>query len=115
MCATCGCGAQEVQVSLLADGHLDDQEHRPDHGHPGHHGQPDHDGSLEHDHHHAGLGLQLVEGASDHGGIEVAAGPGVDLDAARTGGTDPFSVDRRLLIALDDAQGEAGVDDRTFQ
>jgi hydrogenase nickel incorporation protein HypB len=53
MCATCGCGAEEVQVSLLADGHLDDQQHRPDHGHPGHHGQPDHDGSLEHDHHHA--------------------------------------------------------------
>lgn len=58
MCATCGCGAEEVQVSLLADGHPDDdQHHLLDHGHHGHdhhgdHGQPEHDGSLEHDHHH---------------------------------------------------------------
>jgi hydrogenase nickel incorporation protein HypB len=60
MCATCGCGAEEVQVSLLADGqaddddqhHLLDHDHRG-HGHHGHHGQPEHDGSLEHDHHHA--------------------------------------------------------------
>jgi hydrogenase nickel incorporation protein HypB len=55
MCATCGCGAEEVQVSLLATGHPDDddQHHRLDHGHHGHHGQPEHDGSLQHDHHHA--------------------------------------------------------------
>jgi hydrogenase nickel incorporation protein HypB len=39
-----------VQVSLLVDGHPDEQQHRPDHGH---HGQHEHDGSLEHDRHHA--------------------------------------------------------------
>jgi hydrogenase nickel incorporation protein HypB len=54
MCATCGCGADEVQVSLLADSHPHDhdQQHRLDHGHHGHEGQPEHDGRLEHDHHH---------------------------------------------------------------
>jgi hydrogenase nickel incorporation protein HypB len=58
MCATCGCGAEEVQVSLLADGHPDDDQHHlhdhdhHGHGHHGHHGQPEHDGSLGHDHHH---------------------------------------------------------------
>ena len=67
------------------------------------------------DHHDPSLGLQLVESAPHHGGIEVAAGPGVDLDAACTSSADPFGVDRRFLIALDDAQGQAGVDDRTFK
>ena len=54
MCATCGCGAEEVQVSLLADSHpLDhDQQYRLDHEHHSHEGQPEHDGRLEHDHHH---------------------------------------------------------------
>lgn len=56
MCATCGCGAEEVQVRLLADGHPDDhdQQHHLDHGHHEHLSQPEQDGSLEHDHHHAG-------------------------------------------------------------
>jgi hydrogenase nickel incorporation protein HypB len=54
MCATCGCGAEEARVSLLADNQpdADDQQHRLDHGHHGHEGQPGHDGPLEHDHHH---------------------------------------------------------------
>jgi hydrogenase nickel incorporation protein HypB len=54
MCATCGCGAEEVQVSLLAVGHPHDhdQHHRLDHDHPSREGQPEHDGLLEHDHHH---------------------------------------------------------------
>ena len=52
MCATCGCGAEEVQVSLLADGHPDDQQHRLDHGQHRDDGQPEHNGRPEHDHHH---------------------------------------------------------------
>ena len=54
MCATCGCGAEAVQVSLLADSHPhdDDQQLRVDHDRQGHDGQPDHDGRQEHDHHH---------------------------------------------------------------
>jgi hydrogenase nickel incorporation protein HypB len=55
MCATCGCGAEEARVSLLADNQpdADDQQHRLDHGRHGGEGQPEHDGPLGHDHHHA--------------------------------------------------------------
>ena len=54
MCATCGCGAEEVRVSLLYDNtpNPDDQQHRLDHGHHEHEGQPEHYRDLEHDHHH---------------------------------------------------------------
>jgi hydrogenase nickel incorporation protein HypB len=54
MCATCGCGAEEARVSLLADNQpdADDQQHHLDRGHYGHEGHPEHDGALEHDHHH---------------------------------------------------------------
>jgi hydrogenase nickel incorporation protein HypB len=54
MCATCGCGVDEVRVSPVADSHHrdDDQQHRVDHGHHGHDGQSEHDRRLEHDHHH---------------------------------------------------------------
>jgi hydrogenase nickel incorporation protein HypB len=54
MCATCGCGTDDVRVSLLADSHPhdDDQQHRLDHDRHGHDGQPEHDGRQEHDHHH---------------------------------------------------------------
>jgi hydrogenase nickel incorporation protein HypB len=54
MCATCGCGADEVQVSLLADSHPHDhdQQHRLDHEQHGYEGQPEHDDRLEHDDHH---------------------------------------------------------------
>ena len=54
MCATCGCGAEEARVSLLADNQPDaaDQQHHLDHRHYGHEGHPEHDGALEHDHHH---------------------------------------------------------------
>src|SRR5688572_18073656 len=55
MCATCGCGAEEARVSLLADNQpdADDQQHRLDHARHGGEGQPEHDGPLGHDHHHA--------------------------------------------------------------
>ena len=53
MCATCGCGAEEVRWSALADSHPhDDDQQRVDHDRQGHDGQPDHDGRQEHDHHH---------------------------------------------------------------
>ena len=54
MCATCGCGAEEVRVSLLDDNtpDPDDQQLRLDHGHHEHEGQPEHYRDLEHDHHH---------------------------------------------------------------
>ena len=44
MCATCGCGAEEVRVSLLYDNtpDPDDQQHRLDHGHHEHEGKPEH-------------------------------------------------------------------------
>jgi hydrogenase nickel incorporation protein HypB len=45
MCATCGCGADQVSVNLLGE------SHPRDHDQHGHDGQPEHDDRQEHDHH----------------------------------------------------------------
>jgi hydrogenase nickel incorporation protein HypB len=51
MCATCGCGSDEVRIGLLADSHPHsrDPQSRPDHDH-GSSGQQEHDHHRGHDH-----------------------------------------------------------------
>ena len=41
-------------------------------------------------------------------GVEVAAGPGVDLHGPGARGPDPLGVDQRLLVALQHRAGQVG-------
>ncbi len=61
------------------------------------------------------VGLKLVQGPVDHRRVEVAAGTRVHLDAACARRPDAFSIDRRLLVAFDDAERRTRLPDRSFQ
>ena len=50
--------------------------------------------------------LQAMEGPVDHLGIQVAAGPGVDLDHRGAGTFDPLCIQQGLLVTLDHRQGQ---------
>jgi len=55
-----------------------------------------------HEHQGARCRIQLVQCVPHHRGIQVAAGPGVDLHHVTPRTPDPIRVQRRLLVALHD-------------
>src|SRR5205085_2544938 len=59
------------------------------------------------DHHRRPGGrVEALQCAGDHGRVQVAARPGVDLDDLAPGDADPRRVQVGFLIALDDGQSQ---------